>query len=145
MVSQTCSGGTRLDVAPAQDRADPRPPPAGDAVVAIVRSGPDLQGTERETIHRVFFAAITLARSRVYVTTPYFIPDRAIVVGLQTAALRGVDVKLLFPSRSNHPELAACFSADLAASSRIDLAEFRRRPRSMRVVEGAARLLSPLM
>jgi cardiolipin synthase len=75
----------------------------GAATVAIVRSGPDIEGTERETIHRVFFSAITLARSSVHITTPYFIPDRSIVVALQTAALRGVDVKLLFPGKSNHP------------------------------------------
>ena len=74
----------------------------GDAMIAIVRSGPDIHGGARETIHRLFFSAITGARSRVFITTPYFIPDRAIVVALQTAALRGVDVRLLFPSRSNH-------------------------------------------
>jgi cardiolipin synthase A/B len=74
-----------------------------DATVAVVKSGPDVEGMARETIHRVFFSAITTARSRVYITTPYFVPDRAIVVALQTAALRGVDVKLLLPGRSNHP------------------------------------------
>lgn len=75
----------------------------GEATVAIVQSGPDVAGAARETIHRLFFSAIGLARSRVYVTTPYFIPDRSIAVALATAALRGVDVRLLFPSRSNHP------------------------------------------
>jgi cardiolipin synthase A/B len=186
----------------------------GEATVAIVRSGPDLEGPSREAIHRLFFAAITLARSRVYVTTPYFIPDRSILVALQSAALRGVDVRLLFPSRSNHKvvfqagrsfyeellaagvgiyeygpgmihaktmvvdgavalvgsanmdlrsfrlnfevhavvrdpataaQLDACFEADLALSSRIDPAMWRRRGWSTRALEGGARLLSPLM
>ena len=76
---------------------------AGDATVAIIRSGPDIAGPERETIHRVLFSAITSARESVFITTPYFIPDRSIVVALQTAALRGVDVRILFPSKSNHP------------------------------------------
>src|SRR5262249_56206574 len=80
-----------------------RPEEQGDAMVAVVRSGPDGHGAARETIHRLFFSAITVARSRIFITTPYFIPDRAILVALQTAALRGVDVRLLFPSRSNHP------------------------------------------
>jgi len=75
----------------------------GDATVAVVQSGPDVSGAARETIHRLFFSAIGLARSRVYITTPYFIPDRSILIALETAALRGVDVRLLFPSRSNHP------------------------------------------
>jgi cardiolipin synthase len=74
----------------------------GEAMVAVVRSGPDLEGPPRETIHRLFFVAIALARTSVHVTTPYLVPDRAIVVALQTAAARGVDVTLLVPSRSNH-------------------------------------------
>jgi len=74
-------------------------PPAGDASVAIVPSGPD---TRTEAIHRLFFAAIAGARERVYITTPYFVPDAPMVVALQVAAMRGVDVKLILPSRSNH-------------------------------------------
>jgi cardiolipin synthase len=192
----------------------PAPSETRDATVAIVRSGPDVEGPLRETIHRLFFSAITLARSRVYITTPYFIPDRAILVALQTAAMRGVDVRLLFPKRNNHPfvgqagrsfyedllwagvaiheygpgmihaktmvvdgtvamvgsanmdlrsfrlnfevhavvrdaataaQLEACFEADLAVSSPIDPVSFAARPWTQKVIEGAARLLSPLM
>jgi cardiolipin synthase len=201
-----------------EKKAPSVPPPKhaehGDAVVAIVRSGPDIEGTERETIHKVFFSAITIAREKVYITTPYFIPDRAIIVALQTAALRGVDVRLLLPSRSNHPvvfqaarffyeelleagvriyeygpgmihaktmvvdgavalvgsanmdlrsfrlnfevhavikddeaarALESIFDADLARSKEILLEAFKQRPVMLRVVEGAARFLSPLM
>jgi cardiolipin synthase len=84
---------------------DPTPffPPSassgGEASVAIVPSGPD---TRTEAIHRLFFAAIAGARERVYITTPYFVPDAPMVVALQVAAMRGVDVKLILPSRSNH-------------------------------------------
>lgn len=91
----------------------------GDATVAIIRSGPDLRGPERETVHRVLFSAITSARDRVFITTPYFIPDRSILVALQTAALRGVDVRLLFPSKSNHPfvfQAGRSFYEDLLAA-----------------------------
>ncbi len=73
--------------------------PAGDAVVAVLTSGPD---TDSEAIHRIFYGAIAGARERVLITTPYFVPDRALVVALQMAALQGVDVHLLLPSRSNH-------------------------------------------
>jgi len=72
---------------------------APTGVVEIVASGPD---TANEAIHRVFFAAIAGARSRVFITTPYFVPDRALMVALETAALAGVDVKLIVPARSNH-------------------------------------------
>ena len=67
--------------------------------MAIVPSGPD---TRTEAIHRLFFAAIAAARERVWITTPYFVPDAPMVVALQVAAMRGVDVKLILPSRSNH-------------------------------------------
>lgn len=77
--------------------------PSGTATVAILRSGPDITGPEREAVHRVLFSAITAARKSVHITTPYFIPDRSIVVALQTAAYRGIDVRILFPGRSNHP------------------------------------------
>ncbi|HEX9295004.1 MAG TPA: cardiolipin synthase [Polyangiaceae bacterium] len=71
----------------------------GEATVAIVPSGPD---TRTEAIHRLFFAAIAGASERVWITTPYFVPDPPMVVALQVAAMRGVDVKLILPSRSNH-------------------------------------------
>lgn len=71
----------------------------GGSIVQVVESGPD----ERiESIHRVFFAAIAAARRTVWITTPYFVPDRAVLVALQTAALRGVDVKVIVPRESNH-------------------------------------------
>ena len=71
----------------------------GESVVQMVQSGPD---ATVESIHRLYFAAIASARERVYLTTPYFVPDRALLVALQTAALRGVDVRLILPSWSNH-------------------------------------------
>jgi cardiolipin synthase len=77
----------------------PEPQACGSAVVAVVPSGPD---NTSEAIHRAFFAAIVGARRRVWITTPYFVPDRSVLVALQTAALRGVDVKIILPSRSNH-------------------------------------------
>jgi len=41
--------------------------------------------------------------------------------------------------------LEAIFEADLARSSEVTLAAFKERPRISKVIEGAARLLSPLM
>jgi cardiolipin synthase len=72
--------------------------PVGDHTVQIIASGPD---TETQPIQRIFFTAVTSAEERVYLTTPYFIPDQAMLVALETAALRGVDVRLLLPFRSD--------------------------------------------
>jgi len=73
----------------------------GDATVAIVPSGPD---TRTEAIHRLFFGAIAGAQREVLVTTPYFVPTESLVVAMEVAAMRGVDVKLMLamPGHSNH-------------------------------------------
>jgi cardiolipin synthase len=70
----------------------------GARVVQIVGSGPD---RDQLTIHGTYFAAITRASSRVWLTTPYFVPDDAILTALCTAAQRGVDVRLLVPLRGD--------------------------------------------
>lgn len=70
----------------------------GRHVVQVVASGPD---HDYLTIHSTYFTAITRAVSRLWLTTPYFVPDEAIVTALCTAALRGVDVRLLVPRRGD--------------------------------------------
>jgi cardiolipin synthase len=70
----------------------------GTRVVQIIGSGPD---HDQQPIHGTYFTAITRAASRVWLTTPYFVPDDAIVAALCTAAQRGVDVRLLVPSRGD--------------------------------------------
>ncbi len=76
----------------------PSPTGHGRERVQIVASGPD---RDVEPIQKIFFAAIALAQTRVLVTTPYFIPDDAVLTALTTAALRGVDVRILVPRRSD--------------------------------------------
>jgi cardiolipin synthase A/B len=71
----------------------------GPSAIQMLQSGPD--GTH-ESIHRLYVAAIATARRHVHLTTPYFVPDRALLVALQTAALRGVEVRLIVPRHSNH-------------------------------------------
>jgi len=79
----------------------PRISGAGNIWAQLLSSGP---ADERwRAIHTLLFAAINLARDRVWVETPYFVPDPPIVMALQTAALWGVDVRLLLPGRSDHP------------------------------------------
>ncbi len=147
-------------------------------------------------------------------TTPYFVPDQAIRVAMELAAMRGVDVRIVLPQHSNHavtfhagrsfysplleagvgiyeftpgmvhaktmvvdgvvslvgsanmdlrsfrlnfevhalvhdPTLAkrleAEFEQDLAQSRRVSLAEWRARGMRLKIYEGAARLVSPLL
>lgn len=75
-------------------------PDAGDICAQFLASGP---ADERwQAIHTLLFAAMNLACQRIWIETPYFVPDRPILMALQTAALRGVDVRLLLPGRSDH-------------------------------------------
>ncbi|HEY8042306.1 MAG TPA: cardiolipin synthase [Polyangiaceae bacterium] len=75
------------------------PPARGNATIAIVPSGPD---TRNEAIHRMFFGAIVGAQREVRVTTPYFVPTESLMVAMELAAMRGVDLELILPARSNH-------------------------------------------
>lgn len=72
--------------------------PVGNSVVQVVDSGPD---KEHAAIHSVFFTAVNEATDRIYITTPYFIPDAAMLLALKSAAWRGVDVRILLPGRSD--------------------------------------------
>lgn len=76
------------------------PPPShrGEHVVQVVASGPD---STSHAIHKLFFTAITEARQRVWATTPYFVPDEPILTAMLTAAMRGVDVRLIVPRKGD--------------------------------------------
>lgn len=74
--------------------SQPVPNQASGQVLQMMRSGP----TNRwHNISFVFFKAITLAKRRVYIQTPYFLPSDALLKALQSAALAGVDVRLMIP------------------------------------------------
>ncbi len=72
----------------------------------IVATGP---ADEEETGSLMFFSAITEARDRFWIATPYFVPDLDILTALKHAAMRGVDVRILVPDLIDHkmPWLAA--------------------------------------
>ena len=72
----------------------------------IVATGP---GDVLETGSLYFCACITRARKRLWIASPYFVPDVDILTALKLAALRGVDVRLLVPEVIDHrtPWLAA--------------------------------------
>ncbi|MBK8453964.1 MAG: cardiolipin synthase [Thiofilum sp.] len=73
----------------------------GAVSAQFLASGPADQGWQ--AIYTMLFAAMGMATERIWVETPYFVPDRPLMLALQTAALRGVDVRLLLPAKSDHP------------------------------------------
>ncbi|MBM7614978.1 cardiolipin synthase [Alkaliphilus hydrothermalis] len=77
----------------------PRQGYCGTQMIQVASSGPDSQW---EAIHQAYFTAIAAAKNKVYITTPYLIPDESILIALKTAALRGVDVRIIVPSHPDH-------------------------------------------
>jgi cardiolipin synthase A/B len=75
-------------------------PPVGDAVCRTIEDGPD---DDLDKLAAILAGAVSAARSRVLIVTPYFLPSREMIGALQSAALRGVDVHVLLPGKNNLP------------------------------------------
>ncbi len=68
------------------------------SIVQIVSSGPD---SNWAGIMQTYFYAIATARESIYIATPYLLPNSSILTALKTAALSGVDVKLIIPRKGD--------------------------------------------
>ncbi|MDO4670320.1 MAG: cardiolipin synthase [Aerococcus sp.] len=66
----------------------------------IVSSGPE---DDTDQIKMGYLKMITMARHSLTLQTPYFIPDESAFEALQQAAMSGVDVKIMVPSKPDHP------------------------------------------
>jgi len=55
-----------------------------------------------ETCSLFFLQTINAAKKRIWITSPYFVPDLAITSALQLAAMRGVDVRIILPNMADH-------------------------------------------
>jgi len=81
--------------------------PHAGMLCQLIASGP---ADAQETCVLMFIEAINSARERVWLTSPYFIPDEALFTALRLAVLRGVEVRLLLPSRPDHRVVYAASS-----------------------------------
>ncbi|MFZ3102467.1 MAG: cardiolipin synthase [Desulfitobacteriaceae bacterium] len=77
----------------------PKPKLVGNQLIQIAASGPD---SDWETILQVFFASMAGAEKTIYIETPYFIPDESTLMALKTAALSGLDVKIISQGIPDH-------------------------------------------
>lgn len=103
------------------------PPPSetGDVCAQVVSGGPD---RDWPTFHALLFTAINEARERVTLTTSYFVPTDALLLALETAAWRGVRVRLLLAGRSAHywTVLAGRSYYDSLLDAGVEIHEYRR-------------------
>jgi cardiolipin synthase A/B len=81
----------------------PKPEPAGQVLARGVPDGPD---EDFEKLRWTLLGALAIARYSVRIVTPYFLPDPAVVSALNLAAMRGVQVDIILPAKSNLPFVA---------------------------------------
>lgn len=77
-----------------------RPVCSQEVGIQIVSSGPD---TGTKNIRDNYLEMFHRARNHIYIQTPYFVPDDAILSALTIAARSGVDVRLMIPCKPDHP------------------------------------------
>ncbi|MBN8726108.1 MAG: cardiolipin synthase [Xanthomonadales bacterium] len=97
----------------------------GSVSTLIAATGP----ADRQESGSLFFVElINRARSRIWLATPYFVPDHATGAALRLAVCRGVDVRILLPSRPDHHTVFLSSSLHAFLAVRAGLRVFRYLP-----------------
>ena len=99
--------------------------PDNGVLCQVLASGP---ADPQETCSLFFVDAIHAARERLWITSPYFIPDEAVSAALRLAVLRGVDVRILIPSRPDHRIVYAASSLFAFEAVQAGVRMFRYGP-----------------
>ncbi len=73
---------------------------SGGVMMQVIASGPDASNRQ---IRNNYLQMFNRARRHIYIQTPYFIPDDAVLSALKFAAESGVDVRLMIPCKPDHP------------------------------------------
>ncbi|MGB5294881.1 MAG: cardiolipin synthase [Thermoanaerobaculia bacterium] len=96
----------------------PDPSAKGDRKMLVIPTSP---ADARETASLMFIQAISAALDRVWIASPYFVPDEGVLKALELADLRGVDVRILIPDEPDHMlvYLAAFTFVDELANTNI--------------------------
>ena len=76
--------------------------------IQVVPSGPDIKD---DALYEALISTIHTAKKKVWIVTPYFVPDYNLLQALIIASHKGVDVKLITPHRSNHTIVDLCRSS----------------------------------
>ena len=90
------AGKTRLDF-----QTFPRQTPGSESkgITQLIASGPDVRN---DSLRNAILTSFFRAQRRIWIVTPYFIPDEFLLEALCIAGHRGVDVSITIPERSNH-------------------------------------------
>lgn len=71
----------------------------GRTIVQVVPSGPDVP---YDALYDAIVTAAFSAQQRLWIASPYFVPDQALTQALEITARRGVDVRIVVPAKSNY-------------------------------------------
>ncbi|MGH8436919.1 MAG: cardiolipin synthase [Pseudomonas sp.] len=99
--------------------------PSSGMLCQVLVSGP---ADAQETCSLFFVEAIQAARERIWITSPYFIPDEAVFAALRLAVLRNVDVRILLPARPDHRMVYAASSLYAVEALHAGVRVFRYQP-----------------
>jgi cardiolipin synthase len=83
---------------PAETKLFPKVESIGSATLQVIPSGPD---QNPELLQHLLVQAIHTAKRQVVLTSPYFVPDEPLLCALRLAAMRGVEVMIIVPDRSD--------------------------------------------
>lgn len=77
-------------------------PSGADTLAMVILISPV---NKLESAELFFVHVLNAANDRIWIATPYFVPDPAVMAALRLAAMRGVDVRVIFPLKSDNPVL----------------------------------------
>jgi cardiolipin synthase len=103
----------------------PTKPGSGKASLQVVSGGPD---TDAKPIEELYVKMITSAKEYAYIQTPYFVPSEAVIAALVAAAKSGVEVRVMMPSKPDHPFVywASLFNAGEVLQSGVRIHQFKK-------------------
>jgi cardiolipin synthase len=102
-----------------------RPVSTSNQTALILPTGP---ADELETCGLFFVHMINLARKRLWIASPYFVPDAHVTSALQLASLRGVDVRIMLPEHPDHLLVYLSSFSFLEETEKADVKIYRYQP-----------------
>jgi cardiolipin synthase len=107
-----------------QLRWKPIAAPGASQRAMVLATGP---ADEADRCSLAFIRAVNSAQKRLWISSPYFVPDTTVLTALQLAALRGVEVRLLLPERIDHllPMLSSYSYYESLALAGIELYRYQ--------------------
>ncbi len=104
---------------------EPQNNTAGEDRVLMLPTGP---ADDWETCTLFFLNCINNARNRLWICSPYFVPDFQIMNALQLAALRGVDVRIMIPEKSDSKLIGLAAYSYLVQACKSGVGIYRYQP-----------------